>query len=431
MKFDVSWMISAIKDNTGMKMKRFSMLCLMLSVLTIAQVSIASKGAFFNVTSAGTPANANITLCLNAKSELSCQHYTVASLNLSINTSIPNHIYPSAGIKVNTSGYTLTGCAPLNNGYCQFSVSNTAPISIALSNTNYELVTVGNPGNAADTTGFGAVNYTYKIGKYHVTIKQYTDFLNAVAKIDTYSLYNSNMTTDLNSAGISRSGTSGNYTYSVMNNSGVSANRPITYVTWFNAARFANWMSNGKPTGSQTSTTTENGTYPLNGAINGVAPAKNSVNPNTGSAPTYYIPLENEWYKAAYYNAAMNTYYLYATQSNTLPGNVIGSQPNQANYFIATGNGFSITQSLFFDPYALNYLTDVGSYTGSPSYYGTFDQNGNADQWNDLDGTASLYRGLRGAFYYAGAFPMKSTLFAKSVATNSYNGGGFRLASPA
>jgi hypothetical protein len=46
-------------------------------------------------------------------------------------------------------------------------------------------VTVGNANNANDTTGYGAVNYDYQIGKYDVTIGQYTAFLNAVAATDT------------------------------------------------------------------------------------------------------------------------------------------------------------------------------------------------------------------------------------------------------
>lgn len=399
--------------------------------LLIGQASIASKAPLFNLTSTGAPANINMTLCLNGKGAVSCQHYSAASLNLIISTTIPGHSYPSAGIKIDAPGYLLTGCTLYNNGYCLFSTSDTSRTNIVVSSAGYQLVTIGNPGNANDSTGFGKVNYTYRIGKYHVTIKQYTDFLNAVAKTDTYSLYNTNMGANLNSAGISRSGASGAYTYSVMNNGGLSANRPITFVTWFNAARFANWMSNGQKSGSQSQSTTENGAYTLNGAMSGKAPAKNSINPNTGAPPTYYIPLENEWYKAAYYNPSAGSYTTYATKSNVAPGNLIGNQANQANYFIASGKGFSVTQSLFFNVNVQNYLTDVGSFTSSSSYYGTFDQNGNADQWNDLDGAASLYRGLRGGFYFAGSSPLKSSLFAKSVATNSYNGGGFRLASPA
>ena len=188
-------------------------------------------------------------------------------------------------------------------------------------------VTVGNPGNANDTTGYGAVNYEYQIGKYDVTIGQYTAFLNAVATTDTYSLYNTSMATDLNVAGISRTGSSGSYTYSVINNGGDSSNRPITYVSWWDAARFSNWMANGQPTGAQSSTTTENGAYNVNGATSGSAPGRNTVNPNTSAAPTFYIPTENEWYKAAYYSPVKGGvgspgYYAYATQSDTAPGNI-------------------------------------------------------------------------------------------------------------
>lgn len=139
-----------------------------------------------------------------------------------------------------------------------------------------------------------------------MTIAQYTAFLNAVAKTDSYNLYDTRMATDLNSAGISRTRTSGNYVYSVMENSGSSANRPITYVTWFAAARFAHWLANGQPSGAQNSSTTENGTYNLNGATSGNAVAKNSINPNTGSTPTYSIPTYDEWYKAAYYSPELN-----------------------------------------------------------------------------------------------------------------------------
>ena len=55
------------------------------------------------------------------------------------------------------------------------------------------MVTVGNSGNAADTTIYGAVAYSYWIGKYDVTGSQYTAFLNAVGKSDTYALYSASI----------------------------------------------------------------------------------------------------------------------------------------------------------------------------------------------------------------------------------------------
>ena len=215
--------------------------------------------------------------------------------------------------------------------------------SVAAHAITYDLVPVGNPGNANDpATGnlYGGVAYDYQIGKYDVTIGQYTEFLNAVAKTDTYSLYNASMGTDQNIRGISRSGVSGSYSYSVIGPDGLvngqsGANRPITFVSWFDSARFANWVANGQPTGIQTGLTTENGAYNVNGATSGTAPARNVTNPNTGATPTYVIPTENEWYKAAYYSPVLNSgsggYYTYATQSNATPGNVIGSGANQAN----------------------------------------------------------------------------------------------------
>ena len=298
----------------------------------------------------------------------------------------------------------------------------------------YDFVTVGNAGNASDTTvgvntfGFGSVAYDYQVGKYDVTIGQYTAFLNAVATTDTYSLYNSSMGTDLNIAGISQTNGSGSYTYSVLG----SANRLITYVSWWDSARFSNWMANGQPTGAQGSTTTENGAYNVNGATSGNAVAKNATNPNTSAAPTFYVPTENEWYKAAYYSpnyggSGSGGYYAYATQSNTAPGNVVGSGANQANY----NNGvYSVTQLGGGADVNQNYLTDVGAFSGSGSFYGTFDQSGNVFQWNDLDGAAGSVRGLRGGDWGSNASLLLSSSSYSYVPSREDLSFGFRLTSP-
>ena len=297
---------------------------------------------------------------------------------------------------------------------------------------HYELVTVGDPGNEDDVTGYGGVADTFSIGRYEVTIGQYADFLNAVARDDTYGLYDANMASMKNSAGIARTGSPGSYAYAPVDNFGDSTNRPITYVNWFDAARFANWMANGRPTGAQGPTTTENGTYPLNGATRGTAVARNAVNPNTGSAPTFAIPTEDEWYKAAYYSPDLNSgaggYYLYATQSDTGPGNAIGSAPNQVNYIddFSGSNTYSVTQRPAFTM-DQNYLTDVGYFRQSPSHYGAFDLNGNVYAWNDLDGTQGVVRGLRGGFWFAGPPAIQSTTFAQAGVGREANDTGIRV----
>lgn len=99
----------------------------------------ANDAALFNVVATGTPAQVSISLCLNAKGMLSCEKQTVSALSLSITPTVPNHTYPEAGIYVNTPGYTIGSlgldCVMLDNGYCVFSVSSSAPKSITLTSS--------------------------------------------------------------------------------------------------------------------------------------------------------------------------------------------------------------------------------------------------------------------------------------------------------
>ena len=105
---------------------------------------------------------------------------------------------------------------------------------------------------------------------------------------------------------------------------------------------------------------------------------------------------------------------------------MVGSGANQANY----NNGvLSVTQSSSYSE-SQNYLTDVGTFTNSASFYGTFDQSGNVYQWNDLDGTAGSSRGLLGGYWISDAFGVSSA--DRSTDAPSLENGliGFRLASP-
>jgi len=280
-------------------------------------------------------------------------------------------------------------------------------------------------GNTADATGYGAVNYEYRIGKYEITIGQYVEFLNAVAKSDPYGLYNSSMATDWNVAGILRTGNSGTYAYSAIEPSGsvqisqaTASGRPITYVSWFDAARFANWMHNGQGSGS-----TESGAYTLvAGQASGLAPARNQD-------AKFSIPTENEWYKAAYYKGGSTNagYWAYATQSDSAPGNTIGGELNQANSI--SDQEWPITNAPTYDS-TQNYLTNVGAFTGSQSFYGTFDQSGNVSQWNDLSGVANGDRGLRNGGWLKPASWQSSAYREQLAASEEWAYIGFRLASP-
>jgi hypothetical protein len=213
---------------------------------------------------------------------------------------------------------------------------------------------IGNPGNAADTTSLGAVSYGYSIGTYEVTNGQYVEFLNAKAAADPLGLYNTNMAGTL--GGITRSGGSGSYTYSTIAG---RENVPVTFVSFYDSLRFANWLSNGQGSGD-----TETGSYTL---LGGAAIPSNGTTVTRNAGATIVLPTDNEWYKAAYYDPFTSTYFDYPTASNTQPTCAAPTAaPNRANCSNAVGN-----------------LTIVGSYPGSLSPSGLYDMAGNVGEWSE------------------------------------------------
>jgi formylglycine-generating enzyme len=285
--------------------------------------------------------------------------------------------------------------------------------------TSLSFVSVGDACNVADSaTGYGSVAYNYQMGKYDVTFGQYCQFLNAVAKTDTYGLYNSWMASYLPTIGITQSGSSGNYSYSVTGSYSAGVNCPMLCANWGNAARFCNWLQNGQPTGDQGPGTTETGAYTLNGDID------NLLTETRNLGATYFIPSEDEWYKAAYYKGggASAGYWLYPTKSDSVPSNALSETgTNNANFYVKSGGDIVYT-----DP--VNYLTPVGMFAASPGPYGAYDMGGNVMQWNEtiaLDQPAS--RILRGGGSFGPASSLASS--CRSMMYPQFYFAGFRVAS--
>lgn len=196
----------------------------------------------------------------------------------------------------------------------------------AAGSVTIDWVPVIDPGNNADsevmtccpgdgTSGYGSVDSAYRISKHEVTNSQYVEFLNAVAATDTHGLYNVSMNGG-SFGGISRIGAPGSYSYSLIPG---HESRPVNWVSQYDALRFTNWLHNAQPTGVQDATTTEGGAY----AITPEAIASNSIDRNANA--NIFLPSEDEWYKAAYYDPVSSGYFDYAAGSDvkttcTTPG---------------------------------------------------------------------------------------------------------------
>ena len=281
-------------------------------------------------------------------------------------------------------------------------------------------VTVGDPGNAPDTTTYGDVSTSFRIMRYEFTNQQYTDFLNSVATIvDNYGLYHPNMGSSAR-GGITQSTVNDDYFYAVKPNMG---DKPVNFVSWFDAARVANWYQNG----AMISSNTEDGAYTLDGATSGNAPGVNN-------GATFYIPTVDQWYKAAYYKGGSTNagYWTYATQSNTAPtavnATIVGSGTSGIVSPVTSGNYANYDYAASWNGQTGN-VTTVGT-NGGPSAYGAFDMSGNVTEWNDLNGTTDPSRGLWGGRWNFGVVALLPSDGYPDDPSRENDAIGFRLASP-
>lgn len=254
-------------------------------------------------------------------------------------------------------------------------------------------VTIGDPANAADTTGApnpaGSVGYTYRIGKYEIPEQ-------AIRKANILS------------------GLDGNPLGLTLDDRG--SQKPATSISWYEAARFVNWLNEEKGTTPAYKFDT-NGDFQLWEPFD---PGYNPSNRFRNSQAQYFLPSADEWYKAAYYDPDAGLYYRYPTGSNDIPDGIDfpGDTEFEAVYWDGTGN------------LVPNDITDVG--VESP--YGTLGQGGNVFEWeeseSDLLNDSSLSpRAIRGGFWQRDIRLMDSNLRINSPPTNENEFNGFRIAS--
>lgn len=250
-------------------------------------------------------------------------------------------------------------------------------------------VKVGNEGNAGDIVNQlkGSVQYPFYISKYELTNGEYCRFLNAVAaKTDKYNLYSPDMGSGV-CGGIKRNETTGGFTYECIPD---QENRPVTYITFCDLARYANWLHFGCPEGEQVSGITEGddhtGAYDTRDFENVRSERKKPYaafgRRNTGAK--FWIPDESEWYKAAYHDPEKpgnRKFHDYPTRTSDAPS------LSMANYM--RDNDLSVGEPYFTCP--------VDSFADFPSYCGTLNQGGNVWEWTESWQYGSVgQRALRG-----------------------------------
>lgn len=273
-------------------------------------------------------------------------------------------------------------------------------------------VTVGHPGNPPDQTKWGAVEYEFQIMKHEVTVAQYAAFLNAVAmKGDPYQLWQRAMgehvITDLGQGGIRkdvpqcilRIGSPGHWTYEPVADWG---NRPVIFVTFFSAMRYANWIHNGRGDGD-----TEDGVYRMADGLD----AKRSPDARV------WLPNEDEWYKAAYFQSHIDggppgNYWRFPMSTMHQPEKVDpgSTLPNAA----AFSRGFSG-------------ILPVGSFPNATSPCGALDMGGNVWEWTEeaIHETKRVLRGGSAAHTWQ---KLQSTVRSNARPGRWYPDTGFRLA---
>jgi formylglycine-generating enzyme required for sulfatase activity len=176
---------------------------------------------------------------------------------------------------------------------------------------------------------------------------------------------------------------------------------PVNFVTWFSAARFVNWLNNGQQTNAASM---ETGAYTLNNTVSGPIVSRNS-------GAQVFLPSQNEWYKAAFYNGS--SYMTYATNSNSAPTATV------SNFSLANAGNFNSVSTM---------PVNVGSYVNSASAYSMYDMFGNVGEMTDSAGAGNNFVSVGGG-YAAIVTAWNATsaqAFRLSDAANVSN--GFRVA---
>jgi formylglycine-generating enzyme required for sulfatase activity len=232
-------------------------------------------------------------------------------------------------------------------------------------------MTIGEAGNTADTSGYGAVNYEYKISDHEVTIAEF----NASGAGDGDEGYWNDGTRT------------------------VGVNAPAVNISWYEAVKYCNWLTSGDVyLGAYT--------HDGGGAFTGIDRAAAIATHGT----VYVLPTEDEWYKAAYWTGnESDPWSLYANGTDTTP---TWGTTNGWNYY--NGEDYAYGG----DAWPVGY--------GAQEQNGTYDMMGNVWEWTETMYDASRRVG-RGGGYGSNSTEMNSSVRGKTYPYSEGNNSGFRV----
>jgi hypothetical protein len=255
-----------------------------------------------------------------------------------------------------------------------------------------DFISIGSAGNPdASSVFFGGVKYDYRIGITELP-------QDAVTKATNLGLAN------------------------VTAGAWAGSNQPAGNLTWYEAAAFVNWLNTS--TGHQAA-------YNLNGTATALTLWDSSVawdnDPGAGvelnlyrhQNAVYFLPSDDEWFKAAYHknDGVTGNYWNYATASDTVPTAVAGGTLPGTVVYNGVGTG----------------PADVDN-SGGLSAWGTRGQTGNAWEWQEsasdgVNDSPSEFRKLRsGSWSNPNPAVLASTYYFANDPTAS-GGNGMRVAS--
>jgi formylglycine-generating enzyme required for sulfatase activity len=275
-----------------------------------------------------------------------------------------------------------------------------SPSPLSFTDFNMDFAEVGDTTNVDDAgpdgTAHGAVSYEYRMGVNEVSRAMIDD-------------YNSNMggpsidMSDMTSFG------------------GNGDDKPATGVSWNEAARFVNWLNTSQGYQAAYLFETPGANDNISLWTSAEAWQLDGENLYRHKDAYYFLPSEDEWYKAAFYDGNTATYYNYATGSDSAPTTTSGG----------TTSGTAVYRDgVNSNPPGPADITNAGGL----SPYGTMAQNGNVWEWGESaftapNQTAVESRVRRGGGWFFGSDSLRSSGRGSSDPVSEFSFIGFRVAS--